>query len=87
VLFVNRAEFLFDGSAVGYFEDGAYPRVAGRYRYMPYRGPGHYEMVTRLESGSGVSCYYDHDKGRVLFTVMRLVAYGLLDLDDFVSHG
>jgi hypothetical protein len=44
-------------------------------------------MVTRFESGSEVSCYYDHDKGRVSFTVMRLAAYGVLDLDDFVSHG
>jgi hypothetical protein len=40
-------EFTFEGKPVGYFEESECPRVPGRYRYMPYRGIGHYELGVR----------------------------------------
>ena len=43
----SEREFMFDGKPVGYFEERELPRVPGRYRYMPYRGLGHYEMQRR----------------------------------------
>jgi hypothetical protein len=41
-----ETEFMFDGMAVGFFEEVKPPSSPGLYRYMPYRGPGHYEMQT-----------------------------------------
>ncbi len=40
----SKLEFLLNGIAVGYFEDSEYPRQDGRYRYVPYRSVGHYQM-------------------------------------------
>lgn len=77
------AEFLLDGMAVGLFKDGAYPRVAGRYPYEPYRGPGHYEMVTRVRAGRVARCYYDQGELRVSFSVRALPGYGMIETDDF----
>ena len=83
---MHGAEFLLNGMPVGLFTDGAYPRVPGRYPYEPYRGPGHYEMVTRLEAGRAVRCYYDEGEQRVSFTVTALVGYGMIETENFESQ-
>lgn len=41
-------DFYFNGMVVGYFEQADYPTTDGQYSYIPYRGPGHYEMQTSL---------------------------------------
>ena len=77
--------FMFSGMPVGYFEEHDFPRAVGRYRYMPFRGPGHYEMQTQRRSGASPRCYYDTDDIRVSFTVRDCPEYGVLELCDFES--
>ena len=77
------AEFLFDVMPVGLFRYGAHPRAPGHYPYEPYRGPGHYEIATRLKRGLAARCYYDHGNERISFTVRALVGYGMLETDAF----
>jgi hypothetical protein len=76
-------DFFYNGMEVGYFEGAAYPRKNGKYRYMPYRGPGHYEMQTERRAGGSPRCYYDLMKERVLFTILDCPEYGILQLTDF----
>ena len=78
-------DFMFEGMEVGVFEGVDSPRSPGRYRYEPYRGPGHYEMQTRRRSGESPRCYYDRDGVRVSFTVRDCPEYGVLELCDFES--
>lgn len=79
----TEPDFLFDGMAVGYFEEVEPPRSPGLYRYMPYRGPGHYEMQMVLRGGGSPCCYYEADGVRVSFTVRDCPEYGVLELCDF----
>jgi len=76
-------DFLIEGMEVGILEK--YPHEPGRYRYEPYRGPGHYEMQRRLSSGEKPRCYYDCDGVRVSFIVSSCPEYGILELYDFDS--
>lgn len=76
-------DFYFEDMAVGIFAE--IPRVSGRFRYEPYRGPGHYEMQTLLRSGGYPRCYYDSGDVRVIFTVRNCPEYGVLELGDFVT--
>jgi hypothetical protein len=39
----ENVQFFFGHQVVGYFEDQP-PSCAGEYRYMPFRGPGHYRL-------------------------------------------
>jgi|GEM_PF-1541414 len=71
---------------VGYFEGSQSPSTLGLYRYMPYRGPGHYEMQERLRAGDPPPrCSNEYDGVRVTFTVKGCTAYGVLELHDFES--
>ena len=76
-------DFMFEGTEVGIFLE--LPRSPGRYRYEPYRGPGHYEMQRRLGSGESPRCYYDSGGVRVSFNVSRCPEYGVLELNNFES--
>jgi hypothetical protein len=76
-------EFAFDGLPVGCFEGPDYPKSPGRYRYEPYRGPGHYLMETKRKAEGTARCYYDFDNVRVSFTVGGSPEYGVLELSDF----
>jgi hypothetical protein len=75
--------FEFKGRSVGRFEESDYPRTPGRYRYEPFRGPGHYKMQTFLRGGGKPRCYYNEGINRVYFTVNDCPEYGVLDLRDF----
>jgi hypothetical protein len=81
----HELEFMFNGSVVGYFDEPDFPRVAGQYHYMPYRGPAHYMMAEALRSGVKPRCHYDENDLRVSFVVRECPAYGTLNLDDFGS--
>jgi hypothetical protein len=79
----DMAGLMFKGMRVGFFLEAEKPRHNGRYRYMPYRGPGHYQMqMQRREKGSA-RCYYDVGSKRVSFTVADCPEYGILVLVDF----
>jgi hypothetical protein len=77
----DEHDFMFEGMEVGIFQE--LPRSPGRYRYEPYRGPGHYEMQSRLRSGQSPRCYYDSGGVRVSFGVSVCPEYGVLELYDF----
>jgi hypothetical protein len=68
---------------VGFFEETKMPLAAGRFRYVPYRGPGHYKMQTQLRAGDNPNCYYDTKDAHVTFTVRDCPEYGVLELCDF----
>ena len=75
--------FFFEGNAVGYFREEELPTIPGHYRYVPYRGPGHYKLGVALGSLGPQRCHYLTAGERRDFTVRSVVAYGLLDLADF----
>ena len=76
-------EFYHEGMPVGFFEEIEMPRAAGRFRYMPYRGPGHYEMQMDRLAGNSPRCHYDTEDARVTFSVRDCPEYGVLELCDF----
>jgi len=76
-------EFFFNGMPVGCFLEAEFPRIAARYPYMPYRGPGHYEMQLRLHAGECPRCHYEDGGVRTSFIVGGCPDYGFLDLRDF----
>jgi hypothetical protein len=52
----EHLEFFFEDLVVGYFE-GRLPSSPGQYRYMPYRGQGHFRLMECLSSGPQ-RCHY-----------------------------
>ena len=75
--------FFLDEMPVGIFEDQEFPRSPGRYRYLAYRGMGHYQMQTQLKAGSTPRCFYDDGDFHISFTVHACPDYGVLELRDF----
>ncbi len=76
----QKLEFSFDGLPVGHFEDRA-PFGAGRYRYMPYRGPGHLKMGEVLRGGAHARCVFTDGKKRYEFLVTGVPEYGVLEIE------
>lgn len=74
---------MFKGMPVGYFEESEYPRRSGQYRYMPYRGLGHYQMQSERHEHGNVRCYFDVGSERISFAVLDCPENGLLELTDF----
>lgn len=78
-------EFFFDNMGVGVLYRT--PSKPGRYRYMAFRGPGHYEMCRALEANGTARCHYLTGRGgRVTFSVAGLSKDGGLILEDFVDE-
>jgi hypothetical protein len=75
--------FYFCGQSVGYFEDAELPSKPGHYRYMPYRGVGHYRLMEALRKGEPQQCHYVVSGAKRQFTVMRWIEYGHLELAKF----
>jgi hypothetical protein len=73
-------EFWFQRLPVGVFQEPEYPRASGRYRYMPYRGPGHLRMGQALMKGPA-RCYYKAGWWRRKFTVKSVPEYGVLEVE------
>ena len=80
----DKLEFSFDGMPVGYFEELEYPRIAGRYRYMPYRGPGHYYMFQATSAGSA-RCSFAQSGARYEFVVVPSHEHGVLEIKSIES--
>jgi hypothetical protein len=81
----QKLEFFLSGSPVGYFEGAEYPRTPGRYKYMPYRGPGHLGMIEAVRSGKHPRCSFVDSDGRQEFVVAGVPEYGVLDLEAIVG--
>lgn len=78
----SELAFFFKRMAVGYFLDAtAYPNAPGSYRYMPYRGLGHYEMGEELRRTGSASCTYPTEAGEVEFVIRGRPEYGVLVID------
>lgn len=77
----NDPEFSYKGMPVGYFKNEFVPSMPGRYQYEPYRGSGHYEMQTALQSGERPCCTI----GETTFEVLDCPEYGILVLSGFVD--
>jgi hypothetical protein len=75
--------FLFEGMPVGYFEQEEFPHTAGRYRYVPFRGPGDFEMQKQREAGTQPRCYFNTSGGQVSFAIRDCPVYGELVICDF----
>ena len=64
----NRLDFCCDGLVAGYFIDIAtYPTTPGRYRYMPYRGPGHLRLGQQFGAAGFARCSWGAPGERVAF--------------------
>src|SRR5262249_62080621 len=59
------------------------PASPGSYKYMPYRGPGHYKLGQALSSRGPQRCHYFLNGEPRNFTVVSFVSYGLLELSGF----
>lgn len=69
--------FFFEEKPVGLLNVGP-PRRNGIYDYMPYRGPGHLEMMAALEWKSVARCRCDAPWEDVEFSVEESPEYGKL---------
>jgi hypothetical protein len=76
-------EFFFGDMPVGYFEEPEYPNSPGRYRYMPYRGPGHYFMGEELTRSGAAQCSYTLQERVVIFVVRAVPKVHVLEIADF----
>ena len=81
----HELEFCYEAMPVGYFVGPMFPSRPGRYRYEPYRGPGHYEMQTALRSGQRPTCTFVSGGRRHSCVVASCPEYGLLQLVEFTA--
>ena len=79
----NPRTFFFEDLPVGYFVDDPLPSSAGCYRYVPYRGPGHYQLGLALRTFGPQRCHYIAENFKRRFSVLACPVYGLLELADF----
>ena len=80
---MKELEFFIGELQVGVFEEPQYPKNPGRYRYEPYRGPGHLELQEKLRSGGTARCHYENNKEQIYFAVVSCPEYGVLELTNF----
>ena len=79
----ENVQFFFGNEVVGYFEEQP-PLSAGQYRYMPFRGPGHFRLVQELRKGPQY-CHYVADGETRYFTVERIPSMWVLDVSELVK--
>jgi hypothetical protein len=78
-----KLEFRFGGHAAGRFDDVVtYPKVPGRYKYMPYRGPGHLLLQEECRRSGFARCTYAAPGGDCVFSARTCAEYGILDIDE-----
>jgi hypothetical protein len=75
-----KLDFLFQGRAVGYFEDLIeYPPSPGKYRYEPYRSFGSYQLGEQCRRDGNAICSFRTETGDVEIRVR-------LDIDPKIIH-
>jgi hypothetical protein len=77
----HELAFTYKGRPAGCFMEPAFPRAPGRYRYMPYRSLGHYELVKAIRAGGQPLCRMAANP-RLTFVVLACLGYGILELAD-----
>jgi len=79
----ENVQFFFGHHVVGYFEDEP-PSSAGEYRYMPFRGPGHYRLGQDLSCKRPQCCHYVARGESRYFTVTRIPRRYVLEVSELV---
>jgi hypothetical protein len=79
----ENIQFFFGHQVVGYFEDQP-PSSAGEYRYMPFRGPGHYRLGQELRRKGPQYCHYVANGETRYFTVARIPRRYVLEVSELV---
>jgi hypothetical protein len=79
----HELDFFYRKMPVGFFQEAGFPKAPGRYRYMPYRGAGHYELGQALRRGEHCECASHAVNPLVTFRAVAIPAYGEIELDDF----
>ena len=78
-----KLDFRCGGKLAGQFIDVAtYPKMPGRYRYMPYRGPGHLFLQEECRRSGFARCTYAGPSGEIAFVVRAGTEHGILELDE-----
>jgi hypothetical protein len=73
--------FFFEDEPAGYFEQDQFPLEPGSYRYLAYRGVGHYRLMQSLKSSGSQRCYYFVKGVKHFFTVLNCPSQGVLKLE------
>ena len=79
----EHVQFFFGHQVVGYFEDQP-PSSAGEYRYMPFRGPGHYRFGQELRRKGPQYCHYVDNGETRYFTVVSIPRRYVLEVSELV---
>ena len=79
----EKIQFFFGHQVVGYFEDQP-PSSAGEYRYMPFRGLGHYRLGQELGRKGPQYCHYVANGETRYFTVARIPRRYVLEVSELV---
>ena len=69
--------FTCDGHVVGEFKDG-YPAETGKFRYMPYRGPGHYRLGIKMRDEGSAVCTFTNGSEMYTMLITACPKYGVL---------
>jgi len=78
-----KLDFSCGGKVAGRFIDmTSYPRTAGRYRYLPYRGPGHLLLQEECHRSGFARCTYEGADGPVTFVVRTVATTSFLDVEE-----
>jgi hypothetical protein len=80
---LENIQFFFGHEVVGYFEDQS-PSSAGEYRYMPFRGPGHFLLGQELSRKEPQYCHYVANGETHYFTVARILRPYVLEVSELV---
>jgi len=75
--------FYFGTLDVGVLTDKVPPSCSGVYAYAPFRGLGHLEMGSAIESHGVARCWYRSGSDEVSFDVLSHQGYGQLELANF----
>jgi hypothetical protein len=76
-------DFFLGTLAVGYFAGETYPSADGEYRYEPYRGSGHLQLMNSLKKNCAQRCHFISDRKIYYFTVLSCPEHGVLELAEF----
>lgn len=77
---MEKLVFPFRGMPVGTLEELRFPAGAGRFRYMPYRGPGHFDMCEAVKNKGTARCTFEQDGQPFDMVVDGIPEYGVLSV-------
>lgn len=80
----HNLEFFYKNLPVGYFKNNKFPDTEGTYKYMPYRGSGHYELMVALEKNINTKPICTNFSENIIFEVTGIKDNNSLMLKNFV---